>query len=295
MNIEQFERMRVGKGFIAALDQSGGSTPKALHLYGIDESQYSTEGQMFDLVHQMRSRIITSPVFNSERILGAILFEMTMERLVEGLPTAEYLWHRKGIVPFLKIDNGLQPVINGACLMKPIPELVTRLNKAVSYGVFGTKARSLIQESNSVGIGACVDQQFEIAHKVSAFDLIPIIEPEVDIKSPEKNWIEHILKRSLLDALDSLDSSQNVMLKLTLPDEANYYRELTHHPRVVRVAALSGGYTQIHANELLEQNDGLIASFSRALTEGLKQQQNDGEFDNTLDRSIQQIYTASVK
>lgn len=295
MNIEQFERMRVGKGFIAALDQSGGSTPKALHLYGIDESQYSTEEQMFDLVHRMRSRIITSPVFNSERILAAILFEMTMERLVEGVPTAEYLWHRKGIVPFLKIDNGLQPAIDGARLMKPIPELLTRLNKAVSYGVFGTKARSVIQESNTVGIGACVDQQFEIAEQVLAADLIPIIEPEVDIKSPEKNWIEHILKHSLLEALDSLDSSQNVMLKLTLPDEANYYRELTHHPRVIRVAALSGGYNQVHANELLAQNDGVIASFSRALTEGLKFQQSASEFNETLDKSIQEIYMASVK
>lgn len=295
MNIEQFERMRVGKGFIAALDQSGGSTPKALHLYGIDESQYSTEEQMFDLVHRMRSRIITSPVFNSERILATILFEMTMERLVEGVPTAEYLWHRKGIVPFLKIDNGLQPAIDGARLMKPIPELLTRLNKAVSYGVFGTKARSVIQESNTVGIGACVDQQFEIAEQVLAADLIPIIEPEVDIKSPEKNWIEHILKHSLLEALDSLDSSQNVMLKLTLPDEANYYRELTHHPRVIRVAALSGGYNQVHANELLAQNDGVIASFSRALTEGLKFQQSASEFNETLDKSIQEIYMASVK
>ena len=295
MNIEQFERMRVGKGFIAALDQSGGSTPKALHLYGIDESQYSTEEQMFDLVHRMRSRIITSPVFNSERILAAILFEMTMERLVEGVPTAEYLWHRKGIVPFLKIDNGLQPAIDGARLMKPIPELLTRLNKAVSYGVFGTKARSVIQESNTVGIGACVDQQFEIAEQVLAADLIPIIEPEVDIKSPEKNWIEHILKHSLLEALDSLDSSQNVMLKLTLPDEANYYRELTHHPRVIRVAALSGGYNRVHANELLAQNDGVIASFSRALTEGLKFQQSASEFNETLDKSIQEIYMASVK
>ncbi len=295
MNIEQFERMRVGRGFVAALDQSGGSTPKALHLYGIDESQYSTEEQMFDLVHQMRTRIITSPVFNSERILAAILFEMTMERLIEGIPTAEYLWHRKGIVPFLKIDNGLQPSINGASLMKPIPELTTRLKKAVGYGIFGTKARSVIHESNAAGISACVEQQFEIAHRVSAVDLIPIIEPEVDIKSPEKNWIEHILKRELIEALDSLDSSQNVMLKLTLPDEKNYYAELVHHPRVIRVVALSGGYTQVHADELLAQNEGLIASFSRALTEGLRQQQSESEFNNALDRSIKQIYTASVK
>ena len=243
MNIEQYERMRTGEGFVAALDQSGGSTPKALHLYGIDESQYSTEEQMFDLVHRMRTRIITSPVFNSERILAAILFEMTMERLIEGIPTAEYLWHRKGIVPFLKIDNGLQPAINGASLMKPIPELTTRLKKAVGYGIFGTKARSVIHESNSAGISACLDQQFEIAHRVSAVDLIPIIEPEVDIKSPEKNWIEHILKRELLEALDSLDSSQNFILKLTLPDERNYYAELLRHPRVIRVVALSGGYT----------------------------------------------------
>jgi len=294
MNIEQFERMRTGQGFIAALDQSGGSTPKALHLYGIDESQYSTEAQMFDLVHQMRTRIITSPSFTSERILGAILFEMTMERLIEGVPTAEYLWHRKGIVPFLKIDNGLQPAINGASLMKPIPELTTRLNKANSFGIFGTKARSVMHESNSAGISACVDQQFDIAEQVLEADLIPIIEPEIDIKSPEKNWIEHILKRSLIEALDSLDSSQNVMLKLTLPDEPNYYAELMNHPRVIRVVALSGGYTQVHANELLAQNEGVIASFSRALTEGLKQQQSDEQFNDALDRSIQQIYSASV-
>ncbi len=294
MNIEQFERMRVGKGFIAALDQSGGSTPKALHLYGIEESEYDTDAQMFALIHQMRTRVITSPVFNSDRILAAILFEKTMESLIEGVPTAEYLWHRKGIVSFLKIDNGLKPPIHGASLMKPIPELTSRLNKAAAYGAIGTKARSVMNESNTMGISACVDQQFDIAEQVLEADLIPIIEPEVDIKSPEKNWIEHILKRTLLEALNSLDGSQNVILKLTLPDEANYYSELMHHPRVIRVVALSGGYTQIHATELLSKNDGVIASFSRALTEGLKEKQSEDEFDAVLDRSIQQIFAASI-
>jgi len=294
MNIKQYDRMHSGNGFIAALDQSGGSTPKALHLYGIDESQYETDAQMFDLMHQMRTRIITSPVFNSGRILAAILFEMTMERRIEGLPTAEYLWEKKGIVPFLKIDNGLMAMRDGARLMKAIPELKSRLEKARYYGIFGTKARSVISESNSIGVSAVVEQQLNIAHQVLQADLIPIVEPEVDIKSPEKHWIEHLLKKELLEALDSLDSSQNIILKLTLPDEPNYYLELINHPRVIRVAALSGGYTQAHAVEMLAKNQKMIASFSRALTENLSVKQSPSEFDQALDLSIENIYRASI-
>ena len=295
MNIEQYERIRTGQGFVAALDQSGGSTPKALCLYGLNESHYGNEAQMFQLIHQMRSRIMTSPVFNSNRILAAILFEMTMEQKVDGLPAAEYLWHRKGIVPFLKVDNGLLPQANGVQLMKPIPELSSRLDKANSYGIFGTKERSIIKESNATGISACVDQQFEVAEQVLEADMIPIIEPEVDISACEKDWIEHILKRTLLEALNSLDGSQSVMLKLTIPTHTNFYHDLTLHPRVLRVVALSGGYPRARACELLAKNDGLIASFSRALTEGLTAQQSESEFDDTLDRSIQEIFEASAK
>ena len=294
MNIKQYDRMHSGNGFIAALDQSGGSTPKALHLFGIDESQYETDAQMFDLMHQMRSRIITSPVFNSNRILAAILFEMTMERRIDGVPTAEYLWEKKGIVPFLKIDNGLMALRDGVCLMKAIPELKSRLDKARYYGIFGTKARSVISESNSIGVSALVEQQLNIAHQVLQADLIPIVEPEVDIKSPEKHWIEHLLKKELLTALDSLDSSHNIILKLTLPDEPNYYLELINHPRVIRVAALSGGYTQVHAVEMLAKNQKMIASFSRALTENLSVKQGASEFDQALDLSIENIYRASI-
>ena len=294
MNIKQYDRMHSAPGFIAALDQSGGSTPRALHLYGVDESQYETEAQMFDFIHALRSRIITSPAFTSQRILAAILFEMTMERMVDGVPTAQYLWEKKGIVPFLKIDNGLMPLRDGASLMKAIPELTSRLENARHFGIFGTKARSVISESNAVGVSAVVNQQFQIAHQVIRADLVPIVEPEVDIKSPEKHWIEHLLRRELLDALDSLDSSQNVILKLTLPDEPNYYLDLIKHPRVIRVAALSGGYNQQHAVELLAQNRKMIASFSRALTEGLNVKQSELEFNQALDSSIEKIYLASL-
>ena len=293
MNIEQYERIRTGRGFVAALDQSGGSTAKALKLYGLDETNYTSDSEMFALIHKMRTRIITSPVFNSNRILAAILFEMTMERKVDGLPSAEYLWHRKGIVPFLKIDNGLLPKFNGVELMKPISELAARLDKANSYGIFGTKDRSVIRESNATGISACVDQQFEIAEQVLEADLVPIIEPEVDINACEKDWIEHILKRTLLCALNSLEGSQKVILKLTLPDETNFYADLVKHPRVLRVVALSGGYPRARANELLAKNAGLVASFSRALTEDLNAQQSEAEFDRILDSSIQSIYSAS--
>jgi len=295
MNVEQYDRMKNGAGFIAALDQSGGSTPKALALYGIDESMYSSQEEMFSLMHQMRARIITSPSFSSEQILGAILFEMTMERLIEGIPTAEYLWNRKHIVPFLKIDNGLLPTAHGVALMKPIPELASRLEKARRFGIFGTKERSVIYEPDFAGISSCVDQQFEIADEVLDSDLVPIIEPEVDIKSNEKRYIEEILKSALMAGLDSLESNQNVMLKLTLPEEANFYADIVRHPRVLRVVALSGGYSQEHAVELLARNEGLIASFSRALTENLHHDQSDEKFNATLERSIENIYRASTQ
>jgi len=293
MNIEQYERMRSGDGFIAALDQSGGSTPGALQHYGITEADYSNETEMFDLIHKMRSRIMMSPVFTSDRILAVILFEMTMKRTVDGLPSAKYLWQRKGIVPFLKIDDGLREEFNGALLMKPIHELDQRLQEANSNGIFGTKMRSVIKLANATGIGACVDQQFEIADQIMQVDLVPIIEPEVDINSSDKSWIECILKRSLIEHLNSLDSTQSVILKLTLPDVASYYSDLVDHPRVLRVAALSGGYSQTKATQLLMQNKGVIASFSRALTEGLNAKQSDLEFDQVLDKSIQKIYMAS--
>jgi len=295
MNVEQYERMKHGAGFIAALDQSGGSTPKALELYGVDESMYSSQEEMFSLMHQMRARIITSPAFTSERILGAILFEMTMERLIEEIPSAEYLWNRKQIVPFLKIDNGLLPTAHGVALMKPIPELASRLEKARRFGIFGTKERSVIYEPNFAGISSCVDQQFEIADEVLDSDLVPIIEPEVDIKSNEKRYIEEILKSALIAGLDSLESNQNVMLKLTLPEEANFYADIVRHPRVLRVVALSGGYSQEHAVELLARNEGLIASFSRALTENLHHDQSDEQFNATLASSIESIYLASTQ
>ena len=295
MNVEQYDRMKNGAGFIAALDQSGGSTPKALALYGIDEAMYSSQEEMFSLMHQMRARIITSPVFSSERILGAILFEMTMERLIEGIPSAEYLWNRKHIVPFLKIDNGLLPTAHGVALMKPIPELASRLEKGRRFGIFGTKERSVIYEPEFAGISSCVDQQFEIADEVLDSDLVPIIEPEVDIKSNEKRYIEEILKSALMAGLDSLESNQNVMLKLTLPEEANFYADIVRHPRVLRVVALSGGYSQEHAVELLARNEGLIASFSRALTEKLHHDQSDEQFNATLERSIENIYLASTQ
>ena len=295
MNVEQYARMKNSAGFIAALDQSGGSTPKALALYGVDPSMYSTKEEMFALMHEMRVRIITSPVFTNDRILAAILFEMTMERLVEGIPAAEYLWNRKKIVPFLKIDNGLLPIVNGVSLMKPIPELASRLDKAKKFGIFGTKERSVIYEPNFQGISSCIDQQFEVADEVLDSDLIPIIEPEVDIKSNEKRYIEEILKGALMAGLDSLESTQNVMLKLTLPEEDNFYSDVVHHPRVLRVVALSGGYSQEHADQNLAKNDGLIASFSRALTENLKYKQTEQEFNSVLDQSIQNIFLASTR
>ncbi len=294
MNAKQLEQMKSGKGFIAALDQSGGSTPKALKLYGINEDQYSSESEMFDLVHQMRTRIIKSPSFASNRVIGVILFEMTMDRQIDGKGSAEFLWEEKGIVPFLKIDNGLAEEADGVQIMKPIPQLDERLAKANSHGVFGTKERSVIKLANEVGIKKVVDQQFDLGKKVLAAGLVPIIEPEVDINSPEKAKAEEILKREILSNLDQLTADQNVMLKLTLPETPGFFDELVAHPRVVRVVALSGGYSREVANEKLTQNKGVIASFSRALSEGLSAQQSKAEFDSTLDSSIQGIYEASI-
>lgn len=292
--MNQLQVIRSGRGFIAALDQSGGSTPKALKLYGIEESSYSGEAEMFDLVHQMRSRIIQSPVFASNRIIGVILFEMTMNREIDGIGAAEYLWNRKGIVPFLKIDNGLLEEGDGVQLMKPIPQLDQRLNDARSHQVFGTKMRSVIKLANRQGIESCVKQQFEFATQILDENLTPIIEPEVDIKSPEKTEAETILKEFLITQLDSLTGDQSVMLKLTLPSINGFYSDLASHPRVLRVVALSGGYSREKANELLAQNPDLVASFSRALTEGLNAHQSESEFDSVLDQSIQSIFDAST-
>jgi fructose-bisphosphate aldolase class I len=294
MNREQFEKMKSARGFIAALDQSGGSTPKALRLYGIDEGSYSGDEQMFDLVHQMRSRIVTSPAFNGERILGAILFEMTMDREIEGRGAAEYLWGVKNVVPFLKVDKGLADAADGAQLMKPMPGLEALLARAVDKGVFGTKMRSVIQLANQAGIDAVVDQQFEIGRQIIAAGLVPIIEPEVDINSPEKAAAEDLLKAALLDQLATLVDDEVVMLKLTLPTTDNLYAELVSHPRILRVVALSGGYSRAEANTLLARNKGVVASFSRALTEGLSAQQTEAEFNDTLDASIESIYQASI-
>ena len=293
INPEQLQRAKSDKGFIAALDQSGGSTPKALKLYGVEETEYSGDAQMFDLIHAMRSRLIQSPVFTSERILGAILFEMTMNRTIDGKGTAEFLWQNKQILPFLKVDNGLADDSNGAQIMKPIPELGTRLESAKSHGVFGTKMRSVIKLGNKTGISEVVKQQFEVGKEIISAGLVPIIEPEVDIKSPEKSDAEVLLKAEILDQLNSLAGDQNVMLKLTLPNEPGFYAELVKHPRVVRVVALSGGYSREDANKKLAQNHGVIASFSRALTEGLSAQQSETQFNGTLDTTIQAIYEAS--
>ena len=292
MNPEQLEKARSGAGFIAALDQSGGSTPKALKLYGIPEDAYSSDEQMFDLVHEMRTRIITSPAFDAGRIMGAILFEQTMDRTIEGRPTAHYLWNVKGIVPFLKIDKGLAEEQDGAQTMKPIPGLDELLDRAVANDIFGTKERSVIKLPGA-GLDAVVAQQFEIGRQVLAKGLVPIIEPEVDIKSPRKAEAEDQLKASLLDGVNQL-GDQKVMLKLTLPDTDNLYRELVEHPNVIRVVALSGGYSRHDACEKLARNNGVIASFSRALTEGLTAQQSDEEFNAMLDAAIAEIAKASA-
>ena len=292
MNAEQFEKVKRGAGFVAALDQSGGSTPKALRLYGIGEDAYSSEEEMFDLVHQMRTRIITSPSFGGNRILAAILFENTMDRVIAGRPAADYLWTVKKIVPFLKIDKGLAGEDDGAQVMKPIPNLDDLFARALDNGIFGTKMRSLITLPGA-GLEAVVEQQFAIARQILRTGLVPIIEPEVDIHSPHKAEAEDRLTAVLLDEVEKLDADQAVMLKLTLPETDNLYRELVEHPNVLRVLALSGGYSREEACSRLARNHGVIASFSRALTEGLTVQQNAEEFDTTLDRAIASIAAAS--
>jgi fructose-bisphosphate aldolase class I len=294
MNQQMIDQVKNGNGFIAALDQSGGSTPKALKLYGIEESEYSGEAAMFDLIHQMRSRLIKSKVFTSDRIVGAILFEMTMEREIDGMGTAEYLWSKKKIVPFLKVDNGLAEEKNDVQLMKPIPELSARIAAANKHGVFGTKMRSVINLANAAGIEEVVAQQFELGKEIIAGGLVPIIEPEVNIKSEQKAQAEEILKTSLISHLNKLNENQTVMLKLSLPTKPNLYQDLVNHPRVLKVVALSGGYSRDDANKMLAENKGVIASFSRALTEGLSAKQSDDQFDALLDSTIQSIFDASV-
>ena len=294
MDQEQLQKIKDGHGFIAALDQSGGSTPGALRRYGLDESTYANDSEMFDLIHQMRARIISSPAFSGDRILGAILFEMTMEREIEGKGTAEYLWDYKHIVPFLKIDKGLADDVDGAQVMKPIPDLDRMLASARSHGVFGTKMRSVIHLADRAGISAVVKQQLDLGRHLIAAGLVPIIEPEIDIHSPQKEAAEDLLNEALLDGLERLGPDEHVMLKLTLPVEEGFWSELVAHPRVLRVAALSGGYTRTEAVDRLARNNRVIASFSRALTEGLSVQQTETEFDATLDASIASIYRASL-
>jgi fructose-bisphosphate aldolase, class I len=290
---QQAAKIRNQPGFIAALDQSGGSTPKALKLYGIEENTYSGESQMMDLVHQMRTRIVTSPSFGGNRVVGAILFEATMDREFAGKPAATYLWETKQVVPFLKIDKGLADEKDGVQLMKPMPTLDDLLKKAKSKGIFGTKERSVIKQNNEAGIKAVVKQQFEIARQVLSHGLVPIVEPEVDIKNPDKKGSEAVLKKEILAELDKLPANQQVMLKLTIPDVDNFYAELIKHPRVLKVVALSGGYSRDEANKRLARQNGMIASFSRALSEGLTAQQSDAEFNKALDTAVQSIYDAS--
>jgi len=295
MNSIQTDRIRTGQGFLAALDQSGGSTPKALEHYGVSRDSYSSEDEMFDLVHQMRTRIMTSPTFTSAYILGAILFEQTMDRRVEGQFTPDYLWQVKGIVPFLKVDQGLAALEGGVQLMKPIDGLDALLKRAVNRNVFGTKMRSVISQAVPAGIAAVVDQQFAYGKQIFDAGLIPIIEPEVDILSEDKAQSEVLLKQELLRHLDALPAEMSVMLKLSIPSVDGFYSDVMQHPRVLRVVALSGGYSQAEANERLARNPGLIASFSRALAEGLFASQTDEQFNETIAASIQKIYDASVK
>lgn len=293
MDEQMLNKVANDEGFIAALDQSGGSTPKALKLYGIEEDAYSGDEQMFDLIHEMRSRIITSSAFNGDRVLGAILFEMTMDREIDGKGTAEYLWNVKQVVPFLKVDKGLADEVDGTQLMKPIPDLDALCQRAAAKGVFGTKMRSVIKVANEAGITANVAQQFEFGRQILANGLVPIIEPEVDINSPSKAEAEELLKARILAELDGIADGQQIMLKLTLPETDGFYTELVEHPKVLRVVALSGGYSREEANARLARNAGMIASFSRALTEGLSAQQSDDEFDAALDASIGSIFEAS--
>lgn len=291
---QQLEKVKTAPGFIAALDQSGGSTPKALGLYGVGEDAWSNDEEMFDVVHQMRTRIITSPSFGGDRILGAILFENTMDREIEGQPTASYLWNVKNVAPFLKVDKGLADEENGVQLMKPMPDLPALLVKAKANGIFGTKMRSVIKEANAAGIDAIVAQQFEVGRQIVAAGLVPIIEPEVDINCPDKAEAEDLLHTAIMAELNSLGADERVMLKLTLPEKINLYADCITHPNVVRVVALSGGYSREEANDRLSRNNGMVASFSRALSEGLSAQQSKEEFDAMLDSSIGAIAAASA-
>ena len=293
-NTDQAAKVTEGNGFVAALDQSGGSTPKALKLYGVDEDQYSGEAEMFDMMHAMRSRIIKSPAFTGEKVVGAILFEMTMDREIDGTPTAQYLWENRGVVPFLKVDKGLVDADDGVKLMKPMPDLDALLKRANEKGIFGTKMRSVIDAASPSGIAANVAQQFEVAAQILGHGLMPIIEPEVTISIPDKAEAETILRDEIAKHLDALPTDQQVMLKLTLPETANHYKPLIDHPRIMRVVALSGGYSRDEANARLSKNTGMIASFSRALTEGLSAGQSEADFDATLGATIDSIYAASV-
>ena len=293
VNEEQFQKMKTSPGFVAALDQSGGSTPKALGQYGIKESAWSNDEEMFTVVHQMRTRIITSPAFNGDRILGAILFENTMDREIEGQPTSDYLWKVKRVVPFLKVDQGLAPEKDGVQLMKPMPKLAALLDRAKTKRIFGTKMRSVIKQADAAGIRDIVVQQFEVGQQIISADFVPILEPEVDIKCPEKAKAEQLLKAAILERLNELPATQFIMLKLTLPEQDDFYADLIKHPRVVRVVALSGGYSREEANNRLRKQHGMVASFSRALVEGLTAQQSDAEFNAMLDKSIQSIFDAS--
>lgn len=291
---QQKEKISTHNGFIAALDQSGGSTPKALKLYGIDENAWSTEEEMYSIIHEMRARIITSPAFTGTRILAAILFENTMDREILGTPTAEYLWKEKQVVPILKVDKGLAEEKDGVQLMKPMPQLDELLQKAKTKGIFGTKMRSVIKLADAGGIKAIADQQFEIGKQIISAGLVPIIEPEVDIHCPEKSEAENLLLSAISENLDKLNADESVMLKLTLPEQDNFYMPCIEHPNVLRVVALSGGYTRADANNRLARNNKMVASFSRALTEGLSASQSDDEFNKTLDESIESIYQASI-
>ena len=290
---EMLEKITSGNGFIAALDQSGGSTPKALALYGVEENEFNSDLQMYDLVHQMRTRIVTSPAFTGQRILGAILFENTLDREIEGKPSAQFLWQEKNVIPFLKVDQGLVDEATGVQLMKDMPELDLLLDKAIAQNIFGTKMRSVIKRANRQGITALVKQQFDVAKQIIAKGLVPIIEPEVDINTAEKADIEVILKRQLLEQLNLLSADQHVMLKLTLPEQDNFYRECIAHKNVLKVLALSGGYNRKKANNKVTANNGIVASFSRALTEGLSAKQSDEVFNNSLNSAIETIYQAS--
>lgn len=293
-NAEQKQKIAAGQGFIAALDQSGGSTPKALKLYGVDESRYGTDDEMFDLIHDMRSRIATAPAFTGDKVIGAILFEKTMDRDIADKPAARFLWEERGVVPFLKIDKGLEEEANGVQLMKPIPGLSELLTRAVEKGIFGTKERSVIHAANAEGIAANVAQQFELGAQVVEHGLVPILEPEVNIIAPDKAEAEALLLAEIAKRLDALPTTSDIMLKLTLPEEANLYKPLVDHPRVLKVVALSGGYSRDEANAKLAQNTGMVASFSRALTEGLSDGQSDSEFNTTLGDAIGAIHAASI-